>query len=147
MRHVYDHRNDRHPVAAQGINGDYPEVAFTLVSQTVEGLMGFRPDAPRARVSTRSHLPRDIDWVRADNIPVGDGFFGLRHDGTHRSTLTNATSKAYTWQARFPGDHRTVRADGRPHEFQRRALHGSVHTCVNVRIPPGGTATVEIDRE
>ncbi|RSO10724.1 hypothetical protein DMH18_11220 [Streptomyces sp. WAC 06783] len=147
MRYVYDHRNDRHPVAAQGINGDYPEVAFTLVSQTVEGLMGFRPDAPRARVSTRSHLPRDIDWVRADNIPVGDGFFGLRHDGTHRSTLTNATSKAYTWQARFPGDHRTVRADGRPHEFQRRTLHGSVHTCVNVRIPPGGTATVEIDRE
>ncbi|KAA6224496.1 hypothetical protein CP973_18035 [Streptomyces albofaciens JCM 4342] len=146
MRYVHDHRDDRHPVAAQGINGDYPEVAFTLVSQTVEGLMGFRPDAPRARVTTRSHLPRGIDWVRADHIPVGDGFFDLRHDGTHRSRLTNGTSKAYVWQARFPGDHRAVRTDGRPYECERKTLHGHVHTCVNVRVPPGGTATVEVDR-
>ncbi len=108
--------------------------------------MGFRPDAPRARVTTRSHLPRGIDWVRADHIPVGDGFFDLRHDGTHRSRLTNGTSKAYVWQARFPGDHRAVRTDGRPYECERKTLHGHVHTCVNVRVPPGGTATVEVDR-
>ncbi|MFK8843734.1 hypothetical protein [Streptomyces sp. Ac-502] len=146
MRYVYDHRGDRHPVAAQGLNGDYPEVAFTLVAQTVAGLMGFRPDAPRARVATRSHLPRGIDWVRVDGIPVGDACFDLRHDGTHRSELTNGTSKMYVWQARFPGEHHAVRTDGRPYETQRRTLHGRVHTCVNVRVPPGGTAIVETVR-
>ncbi|OKH99319.1 hypothetical protein A6A06_27665 [Streptomyces sp. CB02923] len=147
MRYVYDHRYDRHPVAAQGLNGDYPEVAFTLVSQAVEGLMGFCPDAPRTRVTTRSHLPGGIDWVRIDRIPVGDAHFDLRHDGTHRSELTNGTSKTYAWQARFPGDHRTVRTDGRPSASHRKILHGRVHTCVNVRVPPGGTATVEIVRD
>ncbi|MEV5599480.1 hypothetical protein [Streptomyces sp. NPDC052496] len=146
MRYVYDHRDDRHPVTAQGLNGDYPEVAFTLVSQTVEGLMGFRPDAPRARVATRSHLPRDVDWVRVDRVPVGDGFFDLRHDGTHRSELTNGTSKTYAWQARFPGVHHAVATDGRPYESRRQTLHGNVHTCVNVRVPPGGTAVVETVR-
>ncbi|MEU2790963.1 hypothetical protein [Streptomyces sp. NPDC007100] len=146
MRYVYDHRDDRHPVAAQGLNGDYPEVAFTLVSQTVEGLMGFRPDAPRTRVTTRSHLPRDVDWLRVDGIPVGNGSFDLRHDGTHRSQLTNGTSKTYVWQARFPGDHHNVRTDGRPYECRRKTIHGKVHTCVDVRVPPGGTATVEIVR-
>ena len=30
----------------QGTNGDYPEMPFTLVSQTVEGLAGVVPDAP-----------------------------------------------------------------------------------------------------
>ncbi|MEU7856379.1 hypothetical protein [Nonomuraea sp. NPDC049141] len=52
MRYVYEQRETRHANSRQGLNGDYPEVSFTLVSQTVEGLMGIQPDAPRHTVAT-----------------------------------------------------------------------------------------------
>ena len=51
MQYIYDQRNNPHPVAAQGTNGNYPETSFTLVSQTVQGLLGVDPDAAQGLVT------------------------------------------------------------------------------------------------
>ncbi|MEU8700689.1 hypothetical protein AB0C61_24065 [Streptomyces sp. NPDC048680] len=114
MQYVYDKRNDQHPVSKQGPNGDYPEVSYTLLGQTVEGLMGVEPDAPSKSLSTRSRMPSGMNWLQIKDIKVGGNTFTLRHDRASKSTLTNDTgSDSYTWEARFPGRHSTIKIDGK----------------------------------
>ncbi|MEU7457458.1 hypothetical protein [Streptosporangium roseum] len=105
MREIFAVRDRPH--VAGGLNGDYPEVPFTLVGQTVEGLLGVRPDAPDA-VTTRSRLPEGVDWLEVSGIPLGDGHLAVRHD-RHASTLTNLSSHVtYRWTARLPGGRTRV---------------------------------------
>ncbi|MGW4690117.1 hypothetical protein ACWEPM_35275 [Streptomyces sp. NPDC004244] len=89
MQHVYDLREDQHANSAQGADGDHPEVSFSLLGQTVEGLLGVTPDAPARRLTTLSRLPSGMDWVKIDDLRVGRSGFSLRHDGARRSVLTN----------------------------------------------------------
>ncbi|MEV3979468.1 hypothetical protein [Nonomuraea sp. NPDC049758] len=122
MRHVFDRRAEPH--VAGGLNGDYPEVSFTLVSQVVEGLLGVTPEVNA--VTTLSHLPDDIAWAEVSGIPLGDGTITVRHDGRTATTLTNTSSDTtYRWEARFPdapavvtrvapGQSALVTAPGRP---------------------------------
>lgn len=143
MQHIYDQRNNPHPVRAQGTNGNYPETSFTLVAQTVQGLLGVDPNAALGVVTTRSHLPADIGWLEARNIRIGDGLVTVRQDGLTRSTLTNASGRrVLTWRAEFPGRHDIVKVDG----IGRRAFPDTVDgvpvSVVEVRVPPGRRVTV-----
>jgi hypothetical protein len=145
MQHVYDSRETRHVNTRQGLNGDYPEIPFTLLSQTVEGLMGVQPDAPRSAIATLSRLAADIGWLEVSDIPFGAGTVTLRHDGTSRSTLTNrAGGRALRWQARFPGRHRRATVNGAPAAVRRAEIDGVTYTVVERRVPPGRTVTVEV---
>ncbi|WP_327085172.1 hypothetical protein OIE66_22740 [Nonomuraea sp. NBC_01738] len=118
MRHIFGRRGTPH--VAGGLDGDYPEVSFTLVSQVVEGLLGLRPDAPAGAVTTRSHLPGDIGWAEVSGIPVGNGTITVRHDGPDRSTLTNTGATPVRWEARFAGERSTVSL---VEPGQRRTVH------------------------
>ncbi|MGO1079416.1 hypothetical protein [Inquilinus sp. CA228] len=143
MQHIYDQRNNPHPVAAQGTNGNYPETSFTLVSQTVQGLLGVDPDAAKGLVTTRSHLPADIGWLEARNIRIGDGLVTVRHDGLARSTLTNARGgRALTWRAEFPGRHDIVKVDGIGRRAIPQTVDGVTVSVVEVRVAPGRSVTV-----
>ncbi|GAA2694159.1 hypothetical protein GCM10010400_69670 [Streptomyces aculeolatus] len=144
MQYVYDKRGDQHPVGKQGPNGDYPEVSYTLLGQTVEGLMGVAPDAPATSLSTLSGLPSGMDWLQIEDLSVGGNTFTLRHDAASRSTLTNDTgSDTYTWQARFPGKHSTVLVDGRKRAAKPGTAAGERYSYVEVSVAPGRTVTVE----
>ncbi|MEU8108978.1 hypothetical protein AB0C18_35250 [Nonomuraea muscovyensis] len=102
MREIFHARIAQH--VAGGLNGDYPEVSFTLVSQVVEGLLGVRPNAPENALTTVSRLPAEIGWVAVSGIPIGEGSVAVRHDGEHATTLTNLSHQVtYRWTARFPG--------------------------------------------
>ncbi|MFD8823732.1 hypothetical protein ACFV1C_15385 [Streptomyces sp. NPDC059605] len=145
MKYVYDQRDLQHPVSRQGPNGDYPEVSYTLVGQTVEGLMGVRPDAPAHALSTASRLPSDMDWLRIEDIRIGGNTFALRHDGATKSTLTNTTGpSSYTWEARFPGDHARIEIDGTPRTATTRTVNGRTFSCATVTVAPGRTVTAEV---
>lgn len=101
MREIFAARSAAH--VAGGLNGDYPEVPFTLVSQTVEGLLGVRPDAPSNALTTCSGLPEGIAWLAVSGIPIGAGAVTVRHDGAAATTLTNLSDRlTYQWTARFP---------------------------------------------
>ncbi|MFI6320093.1 hypothetical protein ACIBG8_21330 [Nonomuraea sp. NPDC050556] len=146
MQHVYDQREARHTVSRQGLNGDYPEVSFTLVSQTVEGLMGIQPDAPRRTVATQSRLPGDIGWLAVSGVPVGDGTIGVRHDGVNASTFTNESAGSLMWEARFLGEHRWLEVNGHRFPGLAKTIDGVTYTVATVPVPGGKTATVKTAR-
>ncbi|MCF3131873.1 hypothetical protein [Streptomyces olivochromogenes] len=145
MRYVYDQRNVRHPVSKQGPNGDYPEVSFTLVGQTVQGLMGVEPDAPDHALSTQSRLPSGTDWTQIKDLKIGDSTFTLRHDGPTKSTLTHsAGTHAYQWEARFLGRYGSVEVNGAPRKARTKVVDGVTYTYVKVALAPGRSASVEV---
>ncbi|MEU5091286.1 hypothetical protein [Streptomyces sp. NPDC021356] len=144
MQYVYDRRDDEHPVAEQGTNGDYPEVSYTLVSQTVEGLMGVQPDAPDHALATAARLPSGMSWLQVKDLRVGRNTFTLRHDGTTKSTLTNAAGPdTCTWEARFAGSHRSIKVNGLSHRARTKQVNGTTYSYVTVPVAPGASVTAE----
>ncbi|MFI6603622.1 hypothetical protein ACIBHX_45955 [Nonomuraea sp. NPDC050536] len=107
MRQIFAARDLPH--VAGGLNGDYPEVSFTLVSQLVTGMLGIHPDAPRGTIDLHPRLPAGVDWLEVRGIPLGPGHLAVRHEpGT--TTLTNLSpDTTYTWQGTplAPGEQRT----------------------------------------
>ncbi len=92
----------------------YPEVSYTVVGNIAEGLLGIRPNAPAAALSTLPNLPSAVPWLEMDHIPLGGHDLAVRHDGTGSSTVTHhAGPRALKWTARFAGEHPSVRVDGR----------------------------------
>ncbi|MEV5579645.1 hypothetical protein AB0L39_13915 [Streptomyces parvus] len=145
MQYVYDQRNVQHVNAKQGPNGDYPEVSYTLVSQTVEGLMGVQPDAPAKSLATLSRLPSGMGWLQVKDIKVGGNSFTLRHDGATSSKLTNAAGSAsYSWEARFAGDHSTIKVNGEAKAVKKKTVNGKTYTYATVTVAPGQTASVSV---
>ncbi|MEU9856621.1 hypothetical protein [Streptomyces sp. NPDC047974] len=145
MKYVYDQRDVQHPVSKQGPNGDYPEVSYTLLSQTVEGLMGVQPDAPAKSLATGSRLPSGMGWLQVKDVKIGGNTFTLRHDGVTSSKLTNtAGSATYSWEARFPGNKSTIKVDGVSQTVKTKTVNGKTYTYATVSVAPGQTATVTV---
>ncbi|MFI6602393.1 hypothetical protein ACIBHX_39595 [Nonomuraea sp. NPDC050536] len=144
MRYVYDQREVKHVSNRQGLNGDYPEVPFTLVSQTVEGLMGIQPDAPRRTIATQSRLPADIGWLQVADVPVGDGTVTVRHDGQTATTFTNGADGLRFWEARFLGEHRWLEVNGHRVPGMARDIDGVRYSVAVVPVRGHETATARI---
>jgi hypothetical protein len=120
-------------------------VSFTLVSQTVEGLMGIAPDAPNHALATVSRLPKDIGWLQVADVPIGSDRVTVRHDGLTGSTLTNqSATTSYDWEARFVGRHRLLRVNGTLTTGRTKVVDGITYTYAAVRVKPGSTATVRV---
>ncbi|MFJ1757154.1 hypothetical protein [Kitasatospora sp. NPDC088134] len=144
MQYVYDHRDDQHVVTRQGPNGDYPEVSFTLVSQTVEGLLGVDPNAPAHALATLPHLPTGTGWLQIDDLAVGRNTFALRHDGATKSTLRNTGgTDTYSWEARLPGSYPSLKVNGTARPATTRTVDGTTYSYVTVPLAPGATTTVQ----
>ncbi|MFG3690658.1 NPCBM/NEW2 domain-containing protein [Micromonospora sp. NPDC047740] len=132
-----------HEVPTQGTNGDYPETSFTLVSQTVEGLAGVRPNAPEHAVSVRSHLPAEIGWLDLDHIQVGAHDFGVRHDGTTKTVVKhNDGPQPLTVTVQFPGGWPKLKVDGTPVEPEYVHVNGRALSQVTLTVPVGRSVTV-----
>ncbi|MFI8368352.1 hypothetical protein [Streptomyces sp. NPDC085466] len=48
------------------------------------------------------------------------------------------------WEARFPGEHATIKVDGAPRKARTKAVNGKTSTCTTVSEAPGRTATVTV---
>ncbi|MEU3572228.1 RICIN domain-containing protein [Kitasatospora sp. NPDC036755] len=143
MRHVYESTGEPHTSGAM-LNGDYPEVPFTLLSQTVQGLLGVTPDAAGHALATTPRLPASMGWLQVAGIPVGGGTVTVRHDGARRSTVTNTGTEPISWEARFPGAHAALTVDGEPREARTATVDGTTHTLTTVTLAPGRSATVAV---
>jgi hypothetical protein len=145
MEYVYDRRNDPHSNPRQGPNGDYPEVSFTLVAQTVQGLLGVQPDAAAASVATRSHLPAAIGWLQAAGVKVGGNLVTVRHDGAKSSTFTNTSGPvALKWRAQFVGSHPSVTVDGTAMPATVGTENGVTVSTVEITVPVGRKVTAVV---
>ncbi len=143
MKYVIGQKDNPHEHASQGTNGDYPEISFTLVSQTIEGLMGVTADAPQDKVSTLSHLPQEIGWVQANYINMGDHLLNIRQDGLKKTTMENVSDHALSWEAQFTGVYPSVNVSGALKTAQTKTINGLTVSYVTVDVPAGQTVTAE----
>ncbi|MGW6281295.1 NPCBM/NEW2 domain-containing protein [Kribbella sp. NPDC055071] len=133
-----------HEVPQQGTNGDYPEVSYTLLSQTVEGLAGIVPDAPAHAVSTLSRLPKEIGWLNLDHVTVGANDLGVRHEGATRTTVThNSGPQPLKTTISFYGGYQQIAVNGRRVRAEHTLQRGKAVSSVTVSLRPGEHVTAE----
>jgi hypothetical protein len=122
----------------------YPEVAFLVIGNTVNGLMGVVPDAPNHGLASLSRLVAEVPFAEVQHIPLGDHDLTLRHDGTTKSTLTHGAGDApLTWEARFAGTSTQLLVDGSPVTGTPGTLNGIPYVATTVVVPVGQSAVVE----
>lgn len=138
MKDIVSHLHEPHVVAQQGVNGDYPETSFTLVSQTVEGLAGVDPDAPHDAVAIESHLPSALQWLDLGHIPVGGHQVGVRHDGRTKTTVTHEDGlQPLSTTVRFDGGWKWIVVDGEKRKPVLSHENGRAISEVTVDIAAG----------
>ncbi|WP_038891847.1 hypothetical protein [Vibrio campbellii] len=142
MQYIMDIKDEPHERPTQGTNGDYPEISFTFISNTIEGLMGIKPDAANHRVITASHLTTDIDWLQVEQLPMGEHELTLRHDGLNRSKLTNTSKQSLEWEAWFYGDYPTLIVDGQSVPAEHKLVNGQRVSYVTVTLAANSSSEV-----
>lgn len=143
MKYIMSKKDLPHERPSQGTNGDYPEISYTFVSQTVEGLMGVEPNAGNHSVVTASHLVDEVDWLEVEHIEMGDHIISLRHDDLTKSKLTNTSTEDLTWEARFYGDYKYINIDGAQVKAEQKEVNGELVSYVSVVVKENETVTAE----
>ena len=145
MKYILSVRDDPHENASQGSNGDYPEISYTLVSQTVEGMMGVTPNAQEKTVMTVPRLPDEVGYVTLKYQQLGDNEIRLTHKGNTASTMTNVSGETLHWKASFYGEFASLRANGVRMQAQQETINGLTVSYVTVPVAAGQSVTVEVD--
>ncbi|WP_411168045.1 hypothetical protein ACH36K_13020 [Clostridium sp. MB05] len=143
MKYIMSVKDQAHERATQGTNGDYPEISFTFISHTVEGLMGIEPDAGAHKVVTAPHLPGEVEWVNLDNLQMGDHELSIAHNGLTMTTLTNKASESLNWEARFYGDYKYINVNGEQVKAEQKEVNGELVSYANVEVGANDTVSVE----
>jgi len=144
MQYIIDRKDVAHERPTQGTNGDYPEISYTFVSNTVEGLMGISPNANEHYVTTESHLPKEVDWLDVDYLLMGEHELKVKHVGQSESTLTNRANHPLQWQAQFYGEHKQLMVDGKLTPAQQHRVNGVALSYVVVELGPNETSSVSL---
>jgi hypothetical protein len=143
MEYIIDRRDDVHEHTTQGTNGNYPEISFTLVSQTVEGLLGVQPDAASNSVTTVSRLPVGVDWLEVEHIKVGDHTLGVKHNGLDETVLSHEKGiGALHWDAQFYGEYEVISVNGSNQAASHKILNGETISYVSLTLNAGDIFTV-----
>jgi hypothetical protein len=121
----------------------YPEVSYLIINNTIRGLMGVRPDAPDNKFYTLPKLSPEVPWIQAEHIPIGDNDLTIRHDGTMKSTVTNNSGAAITWEAQFYGEYETITIEGVPVTVNTKSEWGKTISYVTTSINISQTIVIE----
>jgi hypothetical protein len=145
------------------IKNTYPELAFTNISNVVDYMMGYKADVPNNTVETFSRLPKDLDFVEASNLPVGQepnniiysrkiaNLVKIKHFGTHTSVFENIHRSIYSlngkkdgkkylvWKAKFIGYHPFIYVDNEKYTAITDIVNGVEFSYVNVKVFKGRT--------
>ena len=120
-----------------GNNGNYPEVSYVLISNVVENLMGVRPDAASNKISTLSHLPKDINELGITNITIGSSVINLEHLEQKQTKLKFKKGLSpLLWEARFSGTYDYLYVDGKKTSCSQGVDYGSTYSYVSINLNP-----------
>lgn len=147
MKYIMSVKDEAHERPTQGTNGDYPEISFTFVSHTVEGLMGIEVDAAKKSIVTAPHLSSEIDWVSLDNLKMGENELGVTHNGLTMTTLDNKSSEDLLWEARFYGDYKNIIVDGEYVPAKQKLVNGELVSYANVSVKDNTLINTEATNE
>jgi hypothetical protein len=135
-----------------------PEVAFAAVGAVATGLMGISPNAPRHLIETLPALPKDLEWVGLNRVPVLKNEIDVRHAGTKETTITNRKGPVFYWKASFPiatapqassqvpsNQNREILLDGAgtPATIEQRPNLSVI--SITVPVQPGQTVTAKMN--
>lgn len=137
MKYITSIKDEPHERPIQGTNGDYPEISFTFVSHTIEGMMGVEPDAGNKFVATVPRLPQEVPDVTANHIDIGNSELSLTHIGNNESTLINVEGDDLTWEARFYGEHKYIKIGDEYVQAQQKELNGEVVSYATTTVKSG----------
>ena len=135
MKHILSKKDLPHERESQGTNGDYPEISFTFVSQTVEGLMGIRTNAQRKAFSTCPHFPPDIQNVYIEDILFG-GFCVDIELSKESCALTNKSDKTLSWNCCFEGIYESMKVGKNRVKAKSRVDNGVTLSYVTAEVLP-----------
>lgn len=126
------------------------ETAFAALGSIGGGLMGISPDAPQAAVETMPRLPKALEWVRMENVPVAANQIAVEHRGNAETRFTNQTGEPLTWKVAFAvpasGNSAGIFVDGNAAPklvFDHRANRQPV-ICGAVRVEARQTRTAKL---
>lgn len=137
-------RTKHHIVELGGINGDYPEVAYTIISNIVENIMGVEPSAPTNSMATISRLPAEIEYLGVNNIPVGKHKVSVKHVGRNKTIINHVEGNSdLTCTIRFYGYYPQIKINGTMFMAKSDELNGEAISYVTITIPKGGEITAE----
>lgn len=143
MSYILSIKDKTHENASQGTNGDYPEISYTLVSQTVEGMMGVTPHAQNKTLTTVPRLPSDVGTMTLKNQEIGNNEIALTHNGNTESILTNVSGDDLTWTAQFYGEHAYILVNGEQMTAEQDEINGEAISYVTVPVEAGATVQAE----
>jgi hypothetical protein len=116
----------------------YPEVSFTVISHIALRIMGIEPDAPGCSLATLGRLPKEVEWIELDHVPLGSNDLLVRHaDGNRSTTVASHAGPDLIWDALFRGRHSTIRVDGLPMSARVKAVDGVEVSGVTVTLKAG----------
>ena len=142
MRYIAGVKDNPHERPVQGTNGDYPEISFTFVAQTIEGIMGIEANAGKHAVATASHLVTEgteeekMGYVDVTDIRMGTHMLDVRHDGRTKTTLQNHSEDSLTWEARFYGNYGAISCGGEKLPARQKEINGELVSYVTIEVAP-----------
>lgn len=144
MKYIIGMKDKPHEVRTQGTNGDYPEISYTLIGHTIEGLMGIAPDAPQHKVSTVSRLPGEIGWLELKYLKLGQHEINVKQEGLSKTTLSHTGGpQELFWEVQFPGTYPAVKVNGQVQPAAVKTVNGVKVTYLAVTVPVGETVIAE----
>lgn len=123
----------------------YPEISYTVIGHTAEGMMGIQPNAPQHKVATLPRLTPEVGWVQLDHIPVGGHDILVKHEGNTKTTLKHNTgTENLTWEAQFDGSYSTLYLDGTAMPASQKTVNGRTLSYITVALAAGQQKTVSV---
>ncbi len=144
MQYITSIKDEPHERAAQGTNGDYPEISYTYVSHVIEGMMGVEPNAGMNFVATSPRLPSAVNDMEVKYMQIGGYELDLAHKGNTESALTNNGQKAITWEARFYGNHDRIKIGNEMLPAQKKEINGVTVSYATVEVQPGASVSAKV---
>ncbi len=143
MNYIIDILEKPHEVAAQGNNGNYPEISFMLLRHIVEGMMGVSPDAPGKMISTIPRLPADTKQLELSNLQIGQQHIDLVHTGNKGSSLHYKKGVGtLSWEAAFYGSFTSFLVNGKKIEAKHKKLNGELISYIVLTLKQGQSRMV-----
>jgi hypothetical protein len=121
---------------------EYPEVSFSVIRTIAVGLMGIAPDASTRTVKTVSHLTKETEWAKLENVPVFGNLITVSHLGLDQTTFRNQSGAPIQWQAAFPGSFTTLILDDRAVKARVKQNAPVTESFIIVNLESGQQKTV-----
>lgn len=140
VKRIQNDCNKNHIVPLVGSNRNYPEISYTTISNIVENMLGFEPDAPNHAFATIPRLPQDITNLGVNNITLGKHRINVMHEGNATTIIKHISGdKDIQCTIRFYGSYPQISIDKTLFTASHTELNGEKISQVCITIPIGSS--------